>query len=346
MGCVDCTNNCPEVISDCCVKYTGDDIPALGICTGDLVCEIEKIIIDKLLETIEGEGITLAEVTLDNCTYLKDKFVGKEKNLVNILQLLIDNQCTLKDLITDLQLDPITFNAGCLTGLSANPTRDEVLSAAVTKLCLMSTTLAAVPITYVKITDINTYIQAYLNSLTPSQGETQYYKSIPAKVALPYFGDLAKFDNTGKGLDAYGFKNIFVCNGANGTPDLRGRAVVGAVNNIPGGSLDAAVDPALPTNPGTNYTIADKFGSSYVTLTTNQMPAHNHSTDDPGHTHTYEKLDPAGHPSGSSNTNPRNATSAHTGLSLTGLTIMNAGGGAAHENRQPSIAACWIMAIY
>ncbi len=343
MACVDCTNNCPQTPSDCCVIYTGDDIPALGICNEDLLCEVEKIIIDKLIEVTEGTGITLSEVTLDNCTWLKDQFIGKDKNLANILQLLIDSQCTLKELIDDFDTGAVTFDVACLTGLSDSPTSDEILQKVVTLLCTIKTTVDAFPTTYVKISDINTYIATYLAGTSST---TQYYRSLPSKVALPYFGDLGKFDNTGKGLESQGFKNIFICNGANGTPDLRGRVVVGAVRNIPGGALDTAVDPALSTNPNTNYTITDKFGKNYVGLTVNELPSHTHTITDPGHKHTYEHLRVAGHPGGSSNDNPRLAESSETGLSFTGITIDNTGNNEAHENRQPSIAACWIMAIY
>jgi microcystin-dependent protein len=348
-NCKDCTNNCPQILPDSCIVYTGDDIPALGICNGDLVSEVEKVIIDKLLTVIDGTGITLSEVTLENCTWLKGQLSG-EQNLSTILQLLIDSQCTLKDLIDDLATDIVTFDTLCLSDLPDNPTPNDILQEAVRVLCNIKTTVDAIPSTYVKISDINSYISNYITS---NSSVTNYYTNIPAKVALPYFGDLSKFDNTGKGIESQGFKNIYICNGQYGTPDLRGRAVVGAVKNIPGGALDSEVDPTLLANAGTNYAINDRFGKSYVGLTINQVPAHSHTITDPGHTHTVTlksmNFDDKG-TSGSDLTGPdtsANSTRSYTTSSTTtGITIDSTGGSQTHENRQPSMAAVWIMAIY
>jgi microcystin-dependent protein len=342
MPCKDCTNNCPQVLPDCCIVYTGDDIPALGICNGDLVCEVEKVIIDKIVAMSDGTGISLSEVTLENCIWLKDEFGTQDKNLANLLQLLIDTQCTLKQLIDDAAVDPASFDILCLENLSATPNSDEILQEVVRVLCSIKTTVDAIPSTYVKISDINTYISNYLSNSVVNQ----YYQNLPAKVALPYFGDLGKFDNAGKGIESQGFKNIYICNGQNGTPDLRGRAVVGAVKNIPGGSLDSSVDPTLPANAGTNYVIGDKFGKSFVNLTIPQLPAHTHSVTDPGHTHGYSTLAVAGHPSGSANDQPRIPASGETESATTGISVNSTGGSQSHENRQPSTAAVWIMAIY
>jgi len=349
MACVDCTNNCPQILPDSCIIYTGDDIPALGICNGDQISEIEKIVLDKIVSFIDGTGITLAEVTLENCIWLKDQF-SEDQNLSTILQLLIDSQCTLKDLIDGLTKTPTVFDTVCLSNLPANPTADDILQEAIRVLCSIKTTVDAIPDTYVKISDINSYISSYFTSTSTV---TNYYTTLPAKVALPYFGDLSKFDNTGKGLESQGFKNIYICNGANGTPDLRGRAIVGAVRNVPGGALDSDVDPSLLSNPGTNYAINDKFGKSFIGLTISQLPSHSHGITDPGHIHStvFKSMDFKNDGfSGSDITGPEVSTSTTrtytSQSSTTGITVNNTGGGQAHENRQPSAAAVWIMAIY
>lgn len=343
MACVDCFNNCPLILPDGCVQYTGDDIPALGICTGDTLSQVEQAIIDKLLTSLDGTGITVSEVTLENCEWLQDQFVGKSNTLANLFQLLIDNQCTLKEMIDDLEETPFAFDIKCLEGLTSTSTSDDILQSAINLLCTIKTTVDDIPNQYVKISDIDSYIAQYIaNTATTAQ----YYISIPSHVGLPYFGDMGNFDNTGKGIESKGFKNIYVCNGQNGTPDLRGRVIAGAVKNIPGPSLDSAVDPTLSTNPNTNYSIADKFGTSYVTLTTNQIPSHTHTVTDPGHSHAYEGYISEGRPCGSQCDREDRKSSKTTSLSYTGISIADTGGGQSHDNRQPSIAACWIMAIY
>ncbi len=51
-------------------------------------------------------------------------------------------------------------------------------------------------------------------------------------------------------------KGWYLCDGTNGTPDLRNRFIVGA---------------------GSNYTIGNTGGSDKVTVTKNQLPAHTHN---------------------------------------------------------------------
>lgn len=101
-----------------------------------------------------------------------------------------------------------------------------------------------------------------------------------------------------------------LCDGNNGTPDLRGWFIAGADDGNP---------------PGTTG------GAASVTLTTNQIPPHTHGyifpggegqgsvlgTDDDGHIWRYE----------------------------TGATTGSAGGGQAHENRPPYLAVYYIMRV-
>jgi microcystin-dependent protein len=61
----------------------------------------------------------------------------------------------------------------------------------------------------------------------------------------------------------------YLCDGANGTPDLRDRFIIGA---------------------GSTYAVAATGGATSVTLVTNNLPAHTHTATstvtDPGHLHT------------------------------------------------------------
>lgn len=133
-----------------------------------------------------------------------------------------------------------------------------------------------------------------------------------------------------------------LCDGGNGTPNLRGRFVIGA-----GGVY----------NPG------DTGGAESVTLTEAQLPSHDHNVNltsqgAGGHTHQYAQalsynfvpvsgsvtkgfVNGGGFPNETFRTsdNPGNHTHAISGN--TG----SKGGGAAHENRPPYFALAYIMRL-
>ena len=139
-----------------------------------------------------------------------------------------------------------------------------------------------------------------------------------------------------------------LCNGSNGTPDLRDRFIVGA---------------------GNSYPVGNTGGSASVTLTTDQMPSHSHgnsfainlsnlSCSSAGaHTHKLYGLGNRGGSVGGSHAQLRyydediventSSAGAHTHTisgsgSLSG-SISNTGGSQAHENRPPYYALCFIM---
>ncbi len=176
-------------------------------------------------------------------------------------------------------------------------------------------------------------------------GSTDYNLRMIPYAPIPYIGSLSNFDNTGKGIAAAGFDKIYLMNGLNSTQDWRGRSPIGAIQNVPGGTLDPAVDPTLPANAGTNYVLNQKVGASSVTLTVPQMPAHTHTVLDPGHKHKitgYVGGGTANFSAGSGNFWYHNPD---TETAVTNIAIGNAGGGLSHTNLQPSIATYFIVYI-
>lgn len=355
MGCTNCLQNCGgQYTSDQCVEYTGDDIALLGICSGDQLSKVEAAILNALLSSLDGTGISLTNVTLDNCTWLKQQFVGKNPTLANFLQLLIDAECSLKAMVDALSANNTTnpvFNTSCLSGLPTNPTPNQVLQALIQDYCTLKQTVNAIPSTYVKSTDLQTLVTQILTTLGITGGSTsiQYAQYIPLKTILPYYGDLSNFDNQGKGLASVGFQGLYLCNGLNDTPDARGRGLIGAIKNVPGGTYDAAVDPSKSFNPNTNYALGDKFGENYHTLTTSEIPAHTHGITDPGHIHTISVfLDDKGKTGGlvdSPADRGHGAATQSTNLASTGISINSSGGGGLHNNVQPSLAVYYIIRL-
>ena len=104
-----------------------------------------------------------------------------------------------------------------------------------------------------------------------------------------------------------------LCDGNNGTPDLRGRFIVGH----------------HPSNG--DYDVNDTGGAETVTLTVNQIPSHKHVTTFDGH-----KFFPG---DGSTSIGYGGAG----GYPATVFNMDNTGGGQSHENRPPYYALCYIM---
>lgn len=141
----------------------------------------------------------------------------------------------------------------------------------------------------------------------------------------------------------------YLCNGANSTPDLRNKFIVGA---------------------GDSYAVAATGGANSVTLNDTQIPAHTHSgytgyTDvnhyhqDAGHTHVVEGLwlhSGNTEQVGDTNINAQYGDrTSNTGYASIGwqvggttnhrhsfTTDNGTGGGGSHENRPPYYALAWI----
>jgi microcystin-dependent protein len=122
---------------------------------------------------------------------------------------------------------------------------------------------------------------------------------------------------------------VQLCDGTNGTPNLRGRFIVG---------FDAG---------DADYNAVGKLGGAkQVTLTAAQMPSHSHGVNDPGHSHTYFRSPTSGLNVGSGpNRQLNNESNESTSVASTGITIASAGGGQAHENRPPYYTLAFVTRV-
>ena len=212
----------------------------------------------------------------------------------------------------------------------------------------VSVTASAAEINYVD--GVTSNVQTQLNAATAATAAVAAYK-VPAGGIIMWSGSTGSIPS-----------GWFLCNGSNGTPDLRNRFVVGA---------------------GGSYGVGATGGADSVTLSTSQIPAHSHSgsTGSAGghthsgstsaagaHTHELSKLNTTGY--GTAKTNPTQynvtregadggpyaaitLTSApnHThGISINAVashthtvSVGNTGGGSSHENRPPYYALAYIM---
>jgi len=359
--CTNCYNGCTEIVSDRCVKYTGNDIPALGISTNDTLATVEQALATFLNDAIIGVGIkpviepsilcNLVKSFLPSCTTC----TGFDLN--QILTALIQSACSLQIQINIINNTLDILNAdyviNCLTGVTSSSDTHSVLQATINKVCSLGVDLTTLTndlhTKYVRYDELDELIQVYLNST--SSGAISA-KMVPYAV-LPYFGPITFFDASGAGTGNW--NRIFLCNGNNGTPDLRGRALTGVINGVPGPTLNPAVDPTVSSaNP--NYSLYDNAGANQISLLEHQIPLHTHpntiSVVDQGHTHSTFADVKYNSPGANIKTGtPGVAIASSSQPTSVGnanilATITNAagpvGGGLPHSNIQP-VTACYYI---
>jgi microcystin-dependent protein len=361
MSCSNCFNGCTEITSDQCVRYTGNNIPALGIENGDTLATVELQIITYITNLATGAGIVPVINPADLCPLVSGFLPGSGTiTLNNVISALIKSVCSLKTSVDAINSTLTILNAdytiGCLTGVTASSDTHAILQAAITKLCATDTALTAfinnVTTNYVTIASLDDRIQEYLDEIAPTN--LQKNKMVPY-VAYEYYGPITGFDMTGEGSGEW--DRVFLCNGNNGTPDKRGRVAVGVTTGMGGGAMNPNVNPG-GGNP--NYTIASITGTNTVTLTGQQIPLHTHTATatvtDPGHNHQPANggdfaiwlNNQANAGSGSTgfevspNNHPASTNTKTTGISVS-VSNSQFGGGLGHANIQPSIGAYYIM---
>ena len=360
MSCESCYNGCVQTVSDECVRYTGINYAALGVETGDNLVSVEQAIMNALVPLLSGEGDAIALNI--SCPIVDLYLPAHTPNTQELFTATVSAICSLQaqiftidDILTILNAN---YTIGCLTGVTASSDTHAIVQAIINKLCLTVTDLAALTLdvdtNYVKLADLDALIAAYIASQGGGTSNQQYLKMVPY-VAYEYYGSLTNFDGTGAGLNSAGFYKVYLCNGLNGTPDRRGRVAVGAIQNVPGGPLDAAVNPANTGNP--NYAIFNTAGANTVTLIASQMPSHSHAatatstasiTPNPHSHNVAGTTNPGGSGTGDRKAVAANVTTSSVNLSVavnTSVTNANTGGGAGHANIQPVIAAYYIMYI-
>ena len=357
-NCSNCYNGCTEITSDKCVKYTGVDVPVLGIKNGDSLSYVEQSIIGFLSSTLDGTGILPVINPSDVCPTVDKHLPDCDPiSLNNWLTALLKALCALEDTVAEIpSANPATpYDVDCLT-VTDNTNTIDVLQSVIYKVCdvaeQLNNFITYVDATYVKISDINTYIENYINGNPTQQLINQ--RMVPYSIVAATGGSafLDNFSASGAGIGEW--DRIFLCNGENGTPDLRGRVIVGTNDgSMGGGAMDAAVNPSS-TNP--TYTIGGTHGNNSVVLQTPQIPAHSHSTTVGPSTPTITPTGTAAGPYIGSNIGGgfkggdndfklrpfvADPLPSHTHT----VTVNPTGGGQGHQNYQPGRGVYYIIYI-
>lgn len=370
MSCSNCYNGCPQITSDQCVRYTGIDVPVLGIKNGDSLSYVEQAIITFLTSTLDGTGVKPKIEKSIICDTVK-KYLPTcgDLSVVDFTKALIQAVCELKTLINGNVADIKEINDfitslesaynvdDCLTGVISTSGTHNILQAVITRLCAF---IRDANSTFVKTNDIEDVVNDLISENPVS---TKYYYRMIPFVAVPFFPTSGILANFNSGVGQGDWEQIYFCNGANNTPDLRGRVPVGATDGtMLGGLLPTQTNPAEPGGFNPTYVKGTPLGNNSITLIKDQIPSHNHpgsnivvELNDPGHSHSYNRIGNvtttgnAGIEDGES-INPAEfgaINSRQTGITVSKqqLTIVPEGGNKPHSNVQPGMGCYYIMHI-
>lgn len=372
-----------KTIPDTSVKYTGDPIPQLGICTGDLLSEVESVILNAILNYATGKGIMISGIDLTLCQLFVQEITccngpsTVSKQLDDLIRMIFTALCTLYTDYTTLKttVDALIngpYVTGCLT-LGVSPTLSQIIQELITEYCVLVGRVTALELAVSTLSSgLSASIGNFLNSAISTCQTDSFVKSgsgaswtlalkgaNPIGAIIMYGGPIVGvFDGTGKGYNPGPACGYQLCNGQNGSVDMRGFVPVGVNDGtMGGGSQIAIVDNAI--NPGQNYAFNTTCGEIKHILSPSEIPATPLTINDDSTTHIHgfvgrqdnykfggdrgaiDAVDPS-FSGGASFFSGVDGVIAPTTLHITGTV---GGGGGSHENRQPSKAVYFIQRI-
>lgn len=133
-------------------------------------------------------------------------------------------------------------------------------------------------------------------------------------------------------------------------PDFRGRVMAGLFDM---GNTALTIPSGVPINAGTVTELGRVLGAQTHTLTSAQIPAHNHtaSVTDPGHSHTLNNIatgNVSGIAGGGGGVSPADGSGRGTSTNTTGISVTvnnNTGGGGVHNNMQESMLVTFYVKL-
>lgn len=160
------SSGCTDAVNSKCVVWNGPAIPCLSICHDDVLTDVVHAVADRVCELVGETDMS----TLDlNCIIDLCDSCPTDKSLKSVLQLMLENQCSLKELIDDIIAAinsgssgggaiVLTLDMKCLEILDAfgNPVEQDVnqtFQSIINELCNHKTRITTLETTVVDLQD-------------------------------------------------------------------------------------------------------------------------------------------------------------------------------------------------
>ena len=94
-GCINSSSiydRCPSVTTSNCVKFVGDSSSCLGICSDSSLTEVLNVVNTNLCSVVTA--VDMSSVAVPSC--LSSTWGTQQKNVLNFIQLLLTESCTLQ----------------------------------------------------------------------------------------------------------------------------------------------------------------------------------------------------------------------------------------------------------
>lgn len=187
------TGNCVTSFASC-VKWDREGIPCLGIKNGDFLDDITFIIADKICDL--AKPLDLSTISLQ-CLLDKGLITQEPltKTISSLLQIAINNSCTLKDAITAIEAklngttSSLNLNLKCLssyfTGSSGEIlpyTEKEVLQSIISEVCLLKQNYSSL---LIKVNELETKVNNWQPpALVEPRITSCLFSSVPTSQAV------------------------------------------------------------------------------------------------------------------------------------------------------------------
>ena len=273
-----------KLTPDTQVQYTGQAIPQLNICNGDLLSEVEATILQQILNFQQGIGISFSDIDLTTCECFHEKVgccgAASCQTLDCILQAYLECMCSmyadiqvLKTEVSEMYDGP--YNTQCLSGVTDASKLPDIIKEMIKELCAAEATITALQ---TQITNLSTglpttignfmsgALQSCQSQLVENSSGSSYTATFkgfaPIGTITAFAGNLGDFDSNGLGKPNSEVCGWAIADGRNGTQNMKGVYPLGTTDMI----------SSLPVVGAGSYPATSVGGKYSVALTTTNIP--------------------------------------------------------------------------